>query len=185
MRPLSRLVLLKLFIILSLVSISAFAANEPSSEIKGKVLTSDGQPAAFVSIQIKNKNRGTITDYKGEFSFKRLQSGHYTLQISLVGHETMEKEVDVEDGQVAAIVLQIQATNEQLEEVTVYTRRNKFANKETDNVARMPLENLENPQVYNVVGKELMKEQVIVERTDLYRNVPGAVPNFAAGGSQE
>ncbi|WP_186774643.1 hypothetical protein [Chitinophaga pinensis] len=30
----------------------------------------------------------------------------------------------------------------------------------------------------------MIEEQVITERTDLYRNIPGAVPNFAAGGSQ-
>jgi iron complex outermembrane receptor protein len=31
---------------------------------------------------------------------------------------------------------------------------NKFAQKETDYIARMPLKNLENPQVYNSIGKE-------------------------------
>ncbi len=29
-----------------------------------------------------------------------------------------------------------------------------------------------------------MKEQVVIERTDIYHNISGAVPNFAAGGSQ-
>nr|WP_262920049.1 TonB-dependent siderophore receptor [Niabella hibiscisoli] len=47
----------------------------------------------------------------------------------------------------------------------------------------MPLKNLENPQVYNVVGRALIQDQLIIERTDLYRNIPGSVPNFSAGGS--
>ena len=39
----------------------------------------------------------------------------------------------------------------------------KYAEKKSDQVARMPLNNLENPQVYTVVPKELLLEQVSVD----------------------
>lgn len=160
------------------------AATEPAGEIKGKVVTSDGQPAAFVSVQLQNRSRGTVTDDQGIFAFKKIQPGHYTLLISLVGYESVQKEIDVTDQATIEVVIQITASDDQLKQVIVLAGKNKFANKETEQVARMPLKNLENPQVYNVVGQEIMKEQVIIERTDIYRNIPGAVPNFAAGGSQ-
>lgn len=48
----------------------------------------------------------------------------------------------------------------------------------------MPLANLENPQVYTAVGKELISEQLIVDFKETLRNVPGVVPNNnTAGGT--
>lgn len=175
--------LLLLFAI-SFTGLTVQAAGEPAGEIKGKVVTSDGQPAALVSVQLQDKNRGTVTDDKGSFQFRKIQPGHYTLLISLIGYETVRKEIDVTDLTTTEVLIQITASDDQLKQVIVSAGKNKFANKETEQVARMPLKNLENPQVYNVVGQEIMKEQVVIERTDLYRNIPGAVPNFAAGGSQ-
>src|SRR5690606_10884774 len=110
--------------------------------------------------------------------------GQYELEVSLVGYEKLVQPVTVEKNQTTTVSLQLQVSNTQLQEIIITSGQNKFANKETDQVARLPIKNLENPQVYQVVGKALMQEQLIIERTDLYRNIPGAVPNFAAGGSQ-
>lgn len=65
-----------------------------------------------------------------------------------------------------------------LSEVTVTGNINKFGQKETPYVARLPLKNLENPQVYNVVTKELAVEQIAVDYKNLLRNVPGATVSF-------
>jgi iron complex outermembrane receptor protein len=47
----------------------------------------------------------------------------------------------------------------------------------------MPLKNLENPQVYSVISKELLKEQVTVDIKSAVLNTPGAVAyNYPAGG---
>ncbi|MCH5690422.1 TonB-dependent receptor plug domain-containing protein [Niabella sp. W65] len=40
-------------------------------------------------------------------------------------------------------------------------------------LSKMPLLNLENPQVYNVISKDLMKEQVVVTFDDALKNAPG------------
>lgn len=161
------------FILLSSLSAVALANEEPSSVIKGKVVTSDGQPAALVSVQIKGKNRGTVTDNKGEFTFRKVQAGKYTLQVSLIGYETIEQEVEVGTEEVVAVVLQIQASDKQLEEVMVVSGLNKFGKKESDFVARLPLKNSENPQVYNVITKDLMREQMVVNFDDAIKNAPG------------
>jgi len=47
----------------------------------------------------------------------------------------------------------------------------------------MPLTNLENPQVYNVIHKELLLEQVSVDIKSAVQNSPGAVPvTYPSGG---
>lgn len=150
-----------------------FATEEPNSVIKGKVVSSDGQPAAFVSVQIKNKNRGTYTNENGEFVFKKLQPGKYILQVTLVGHNEVEKEVELGDAETVAVVLNVEASGQELQEVIVSAGTNRFAKKESDYVARLPLKNIENPQVYNTVGKELIQEQGIVSFDDALKNAPG------------
>jgi len=59
-----------------------------------------------------------------------------------------------------------------LDEVSITSKQNRIK-KESEYVSRLPIKNIENPQVYNVVSKELMKEQVIVSFDDAVKNVPG------------
>ncbi|MEA5403596.1 TonB-dependent receptor [Arcicella sp. DC2W] len=170
------------FIILFLLfNVVAFAQN---AIIRGKISTSDGKAAEFVNVQLNGTNKGTISNENGEYKIERIKAGTYKLKVSLVGLETKEQQVEVKAGQTLVVDFTLAESANQLQEVVVLSNTNKFSQKETESVARMPLKNLENSQVYSVVGKALMQEQVITERSDLYRNVPGAVPNFSAGGSQ-
>jgi iron complex outermembrane receptor protein len=59
-----------------------------------------------------------------------------------------------------------------LEEVSITAKQNRIK-KESEYVSRLPITNIENPQVYNVVSNELMKEQVVVNFDDAVKNVPG------------
>src|SRR5690606_23298237 len=52
---------------------------------------------------------------------------------------------------------------------------NKYARKETQDIARMPLANLENPQAYSVITKELMLETAATDYVSALGQVPSAV----------
>ncbi len=149
------------------------AAQSNTGNIKGTITTSDGQAAAFVSIQIKSTGRGTVTDAKGDFALRKLEPGAYTLLVSLIGYEPKEETVQVTAAQTTHINFHLQVSNSQLSEVTIKGSQNKLTNKESDFIAKLPIKNLENPQVYNVVSKELMKEQVITSFDDALKNTPG------------
>ena len=168
-------------IVFLLFNVVAFAQN---ATIKGKISTSDGKVAEFVNVQLNGTNKGTISNENGEYKIERIKAGIYKLKVSLIGLETKEQQIEVKAGEMLTVDFALAESANQLQEVVVQSNTNKFSQKETESVARMPLKNLENSQVYSVVGKALMQEQVITERSDLYRNVPGAVPNFSAGGSQ-
>jgi iron complex outermembrane recepter protein len=69
---------------------SAFA----QSKIDGKVTeASSGEPLVGVSVQIKGKVVGTISDAKGGFSFTTTSHPPFTLVVSFVGFQTQEIEV--------------------------------------------------------------------------------------------
>jgi len=60
-----------------------------------------------------------------------------------------------------------------LDDITIIGGYNKFNKKETEDVARLPLKNLENPQVYTIVTKEIMAEQLVAGYADIFKNIPG------------
>ncbi|HVU98046.1 MAG TPA: TonB-dependent receptor plug domain-containing protein [Puia sp.] len=60
-----------------------------------------------------------------------------------------------------------------LDDITIISGYNKFNKKETEDVARLPLRNLENPQVYTIVTKEIMAEQLVAGYADIFKNIPG------------
>lgn len=70
-----------------------------------------------------------------------------------------------------------------LDKVTVTAGARKFSRKGSEQVARMPLANLENPQAYTVVPKELTEEQLAVDYKSAFKNVPGSGPaSYALNG---
>lgn len=172
-------------IILFIFNISIFTslslnAQDNIGTIKGVVLTADQQPAAYVTVVIKGTKRSTITDEDGKFTFARLLPAAYVLEVSLTGYEVVTQTVQLNAGATLPISIQLKATEKQLEEVVITGGRNKFAKKETEFVARLPLKNLENPQVYSVISKEITQEQVATTMEQTLKNAPG-ISSVAAG----
>ena len=171
------------FLLIFFISIG-YSQNNKSS-VSGVVKDVTGKPVEAAIVVVKKINKRTHTDENGNFILNNMPVGQNVVIIRGLGYLTVEKNVQVK-AETTTEIEDVTLTEDltQLDEVSIFSNKNKFAKKETESVARLPLKNLENPQVYNVVGKDLMKEQVVLERTDIYRNIPGAVPNYSAGGSQ-
>ncbi|GGA64507.1 TonB-dependent receptor [Flavobacterium palustre] len=171
------------FLLLFFATVGYSQTNKGS--VSGIVRDVSGKPIETVIVVVKKINKRAYTDENGYFILNNLPIGQNVIIVRGLGYLTVEKNIEVKkdiNNTIDDIILNEDLT--QLDEVSIFSHKNKFAKKETESVARLPLKNLENPQVYNIVGKDLMKEQVVLERTDIYRNVPGAVPNYSAGGSQ-
>lgn len=155
---------------------------QQNGKIKGTITTSDGEKAAGVNIILKNSKYWAVSDENGNFDFNRVKPNTYILQVSLTGYETLESEVIVAESETTTVNLQLKVSNKELKEVVINNKKS-ILSKKTDYVARMPLTNLENPQVYNVIHKELLLEQVSVDIKSAVQNSPGAVPvTYPSGG---
>ncbi|OXA82077.1 iron complex outermembrane recepter protein [Flavobacterium aquidurense] len=182
MEYLSLRLLKYLFIIGLFFSTFSFYAQQNHGKIKGHITTSEGKPASDVNIVLKNSKYGTTTDEDGNFEISRVRENNYILEISLAGYETSEKEVLVESNKTAVINVQLKVSNKELQEVVINNKKSLLS-KKTQYVARMPLKNIENPQVYNVIHKELIQEQIVIDVAGAIRNAPGVVPlNYPSGG---
>jgi iron complex outermembrane recepter protein len=74
-----------IFLILLFTTLQLFSRN---TEIQGTVKDENGNPIAFVSVQVKGTSHGTISDHNGEFSL--LAATGKTLIFSIVGYESQE-----------------------------------------------------------------------------------------------
>lgn len=147
-------------------------SEQDRASISGTIQTSDGKPAPFVSVQL-GENRYTQTDSKGYYQIGQINPGQYLLKVSLVGMWVQQKRIEIQDAEPYVANFVLEKNEQQLQEVVVNSAYNKFSQKETDYVARMPLKNLENPQVYNVIPKELFEEQLVIDYNDILRNITG------------
>ncbi|WP_216351062.1 TonB-dependent receptor, partial [Mucilaginibacter polytrichastri] len=153
----------------------ALAQQAATGTIRGFVKTSDGTPAEFVTIALKETNYGTTVNTEGHYAIKNIKPGTYTVVASFVGLNTQTKQVIVVAGETIVADFTLNENKKQLEEVYVKDyKANKFLRKETDDIAKLPLKNLENPQVYSVVTSELIQEQIVTNYNDAFKNIPGA-----------
>jgi iron complex outermembrane receptor protein len=157
-----------LFVLLAATSIAQTAI------IKGKVVTAEGKPAEGISVKLKGRKIGDATNSKGDYKISNIVPGDYTIQVSAIGISYQEKKISVTAGEEIEQNFLLNETNARLNEVNILEgRKNKFAARKSETVAKMPLRNLENPQVYTSISKELLSDQLVTNFGDALKNSPG------------
>ena len=177
----------RICIILALFLIALFPvlANDPEDgfgTIKGRVTTADGKPAPSVTVVLKGTKKAALTEENGNFSIHHVKAGNYELEISQVGYETIVQPIQVDGNSITAVSIQLKISSAALREVVVTSSHNRFGATSSDYVSKMPLRNMENPQVYNSISKTLLGEQLIFSVDDALRNAPGVQKMWDATG---
>ncbi|WP_183567985.1 TonB-dependent receptor [Mucilaginibacter sp. SP1R1] len=174
---------LSIFTIILLFHSGFAIAQQTKGTVKGHVVTAANEAAENVSITIKGTKYGTVTNEDGDFII-RVPQGKYTLLISRVGSKSHEQPIDITAGQTLNLpAITVSAADNSLKEVSVNgSKVNKFKTKRSQDVAKMPLSNLENAQVYTTITNQLLQEQQIFSVDDALRNAPGIQKMWEATG---
>ena len=64
--------------------------------IKGKVYDENHQPMLSATVVLENTYAGTYSNSSGEFVFKNLKKGNYSLKVSFLGYENQTKKIDLQ-----------------------------------------------------------------------------------------
>ncbi|MBO9565783.1 MAG: TonB-dependent receptor [Niastella sp.] len=152
------------------------AHNGPGGNggIKGKITASDNTPADGATIRLKGVGREAVSEEDGTFLFSNIKPGDYELSVTFIGAAPYKQQVTIKPDAITEVSIQLTSSENELREITITAGYNRFNKKETDDVARLPLKNIENPQVYTIVTKEIMAEQVVTDYNSVFKNVPGA-----------
>lgn len=172
----------QLTLILILASFS-FSFSQIGS-VSGTITDNAQTPLMGVNILIKNTSKGTQTDENGNFEISNISNGDYDLVVSYIGFKTKEIAITITNSKankIAPIILY--EGNEILREVVVEgERRNKFSRKKTAYVAKLPLKDLENTQVYSTITSDLLESQVVTNFEDALKNAVGVEKLWSSTG---
>jgi iron complex outermembrane receptor protein len=146
-------------------------AGAQNSSLKGTVTTTDGQPAAVVTVSISSLKLATLTDDDGHYIFINIKPGTYSVKFSHTGLEAQEKTITLETGKTADLSFSLKATAKQLDEVVV--RTDKTTIKRVASFGKANLAPLDNPQSVGIVSNTIIKDQQAMRLGDVVKNVSG------------
>lgn len=139
----------------------------PTGIITGEIKTTDGKPAAFVTVNIKENGKTTITDEQGRFSIRHLKDGVYTLEIEMVGLRPQQKTVEVKNGESTSISIVLLEDAQQLEEVVIETTQKRMT------LGKINIPDRDFPQSTGIVTNKVIRDQQVLRLGDVVKNVPG------------
>ncbi|WP_316836809.1 TonB-dependent receptor [Pedobacter nutrimenti] len=148
---------------------AVYAQN--TGKIVGTVKTSDGKPAGYVSVGLKNAGKAAVTDEDGAFSIKNVKPGSYVIKISAVGIASQEKSVNVAAGQTAEISFSISQSASQLDEVAI--NGYKTPNQKPVNLGKIAIAPRDLPQAVQIIGSQVIQDQQANRLADVLKNVNG------------
>lgn len=98
------------------MSIRAQASSDGT--IFGRVTSSDKDAAGYVTVNLKGTGHGCVTDNDGYYKFQA-PAGSYTLTVTAIGYETVEKDITLHKGQHMKMDIRIREEAIRLGEVSV------------------------------------------------------------------
>ncbi len=167
------------YIVLLLLIVTTATVAQTGGSISGIVKTSDGSPASFVNVGLKELRKGTVTAEDGSFTLKNVAPGSYTLRITFVGLQPQDQSVTVSAGRTTAANFSLVENASQLDEVEV-TGSNKVVT-----VGKAGLAPLDLPQMTGIVSNIVIENQQISRLGDALRNVSGVALTQQRGGVAE
>lgn len=109
----------KLPLVASLLFISTLLFSQTGT-IRGFVyLKSTGEPVLFTNVILKGTTIGNATDVNGYYSITKIPPGSYTLMVTSIGFDTIEKNITVKSGDIINSNLYLDKSTVQLKYVEV------------------------------------------------------------------
>lgn len=110
------------FALLALFSLQQLGAQ---IAVSGSVFDHDGVPLYGANVVLVETGQGAVTDSGGEFEIQRVNTGQYTLQVSYVGFQLLERTLTVAQNNRENISLRLELTPRAttLQELTIAATR--------------------------------------------------------------
>lgn len=119
-------------LVLACVSMSLYAVNpiKEGNMIAGHVIVKGTEESIpFATIMILGTNRGAVSNEEGQFEFRKLAAGKYTLRVQVMGYKTQEKTITVSAEATSVVHFQMEEESFMTDEVVVSANRNEVSRK--------------------------------------------------------
>lgn len=153
---------------------STLLASGNQATIKGTVTNQNNEAIANINLTLQGTRYGSASNANGYYEISRVPAGEYVFVASGIGYQTRKQTITIEEGETLTIDVILSDSNLELQEIIVRSSKiNKFNRESTDYVAKLPIKDIENPQVYNTISSELLNDQVVTTFEGALENAPG------------
>lgn len=164
-----------LIVALSIIVANELIAQPLSGTIYGKVFTSDGYPAAGVTVWLSDLKRGTTAAEDGSYALQNVPAGEHEMTVSLIGHRVLSQQIRLRPSQQLQIKLQLQLSEAELEEVIITNVAGTYHTNRLSASLRQQTSLLKLPQNVQVVTAKAIRDQQIFDMLEgVTRNLSGA-----------
>lgn len=139
---------------------------DSAAKLQGKV-TSKGMPVIGASILIEGTSHGTSTDNNGNFQFRNIASGEYSLVISHVGFSNLRKKVSVTN-QDMVLAIEMPEDPLQLQEVMITG-------------IGSPKRKIESSVAITTVSAKSIEDRAPLNSADVIKAIPGVMVASSGG----
>jgi iron complex outermembrane receptor protein len=168
---------------LCFLTVLALTAQNQRSTIKGRITTSDGKPAAFVSISIPEIGKTVMSQEDGSFSLTTDKQCTCSIKVSYIGLKTQEKQLTIAKGESTEVNFQLQENVHELDQVTV--TQSKSLNTEPVTIGKVQIAPMDLPQSIAILGQGIIRDQQAMRLSDVIKNVNGVYLSTARASTQE
>jgi iron complex outermembrane recepter protein len=151
---------------------SVFSQSANLSSVKGKIIDLSGNdPIPLAQVVIENQSRGTSTDMEGNFIFKNMAAGTYTLRVTAVGYEEITKTFTISENQELNLdTIRVSSGVVMLKEVEV-----------TSSVISLGDERQTPTATSTVSAREIQEQMGSTEFPEILKSTPGIYTSMAGG----
>ncbi len=120
---------MKNFFLVFFLFVGANLFAQSVTSLSGRLLDQEAnlEPLTFAKVVIKETNTKVMTDENGNFTFKNIAPGHYTIVCSFSGYETKVIETEVKKSNENFIDLNLSATTLSLDDLMSVVSSNTSA----------------------------------------------------------
>lgn len=111
--------------------------------LSGKVSDAAGNPLDYASVMVKGTRTGSVTDAEGYYRLS-LPAGEHTLEISLIGFETLEKTVNLQEGKGQTLNFRLEPLSYRIDESVVTASGVSRVQKSAFNAVALDVKDLQN-----------------------------------------
>lgn len=169
--------------LLMICGINTAVAQNDKGSIKGILQNENGIILPAVSVEVIELRKKTIANEEGEFLFKHIASGTYTLKTTHIGLKPQQKMVNVMSGQVTIVKFTLAENTNGLNEVMVSETRS--INKKPLSLGKVSIPALDLPQSVSVINAEIIAQQQAIRLSDVVKNINGVYLGTTRGSTQE
>ncbi|WP_075164041.1 TonB-dependent receptor [Microscilla marina] len=148
-----------------------------TGSIFGTIKDKANKPQSGVHLLLVKTSLGTTSDANGNYSLENIPVGNYTLMVTKVGFGKQRLPVSVKANEKTRVDISLQEATYNLDEIAVYGQRKKIVS-----ATRTNLELLDIPMAVQVIDKQIIQQQQIINLREVFRNISG-IQNTAAWGN--